>query len=333
MEKRPLTFKNFVIASSGVLILWLPVLWFHLVLILFAALITYAVVEVMARYLRRLSQHYVGFSVFLVMMTFLLAILLFTGWVENRTDNLNAGKLMSSVADILDQLRTKLPNSMAIHIPEGVSSLQTHISLWLKEHAKELQTAGLHTLRSIGHIVGGVVLGAIAAFQTLSHQQSEKELPRLLHAHFQELLNGFTNVFFAQVWISLINTILTAIYLLIILPSIGKALALAGTLVLVTFLAGLIPVVGNLISNTLIVVMSLGDSMGVAIASLLFLIAVHKLEYFLNAEIIGQKINARAWELLTVMILMESAFGIAGLVSAPVVYAQIKRLLARQGWL
>ncbi len=65
---------------------------------------------------------------------------------------------------------------------------------------------------------------------------------------------------------------------------------------LVTFVAGLIPVVGNLISNSVIVLLSLGVGPGVALASLVFLIVIHKLEYFLNARIVGGEIHASAWE-------------------------------------
>ena len=62
----------------------------------------------------------------------------------------------------------------------------------------------------------------------------------------------------------------------------------------------------------------------VALAALAFLIAIHKLEYFLNAKIIGSQINARAWELLAAMLAMESLFGIPGVIAAPVFYAYIK---------
>jgi predicted PurR-regulated permease PerM len=48
------------------------------------------------------------------------------------------------------------------------------------------------------------------------------------------------------------------------------------------------------------------------------------LEYFLNAKIIGSQINARAWELLSAMLIMESLFGLPGVVAAPVFYAYIK---------
>ena len=97
------------------------------------------------------------------------------------------------------------------------------------------------------------------------------------------------------------------------------------------FVAGLLPVVGNLISNTVIVIVGLSYSFGVALASLVFLIVIHKLEYFLNARIIGTRIQARAWELLVAMLVMEAAFGLAGVVAAPIYYAFIKDELKSQG--
>jgi predicted PurR-regulated permease PerM len=90
-------------------------------------------------------------------------------------------------------------------------------------------------------------------------------------------------------------------------------------------------VVGNLISNTVIFVVSLSHSLGVAAGALAFLVVIHKLEYFVNARIVGSEIQARAWELLLVMLAMESAFGIAGLIAAPIYYAYLKSELAARG--
>jgi predicted PurR-regulated permease PerM len=112
------------------------------------------------------------------------------------------------------------------------------------------------------------------------------------------------------------------------LPLAGIHLPYGKTLVVVTFIVGLLPVVGNLISNTVIVIVSLSQSLALAIASLVFLVVIHKLEYFLNARIVGRRIRAKAWELLVAMLLMESAFGIAGLVAAPIYYAYLKDELA-----
>ena len=47
-----------------------------------------------------------------------------------------------------------------------------------------------------------------------------------------------------------INTVITAVYLVIVLPLLGVSLPFAKTLVVVTFVCGLIPVVGNLIANS-----------------------------------------------------------------------------------
>ena len=73
--------------------------------------------------------------------------------------------------------------------------------------------------------------------------------------------------------------------------------------------------------------MSLSVSMGTAIASLVFLVVIHKFEYFLNAKIIGGQIESRAWELLLAMLVMEAAFGLPGVIAAPIFYAYVKREL------
>jgi predicted PurR-regulated permease PerM len=102
-------------------------------------------------------------------------------------------------------------------------------------------------------------------------------------------------------------------------------------MIAVTFFAGLIPVVGNIVSNSLIVVVGLSHSLHVAVGSLVFMVVIHKLEYFLNARIIGAQINAKSWEMLTAILLMETLFGLPGVVAAPVYYAYLKKELGDQG--
>jgi len=145
------------------------------------------------------------------------------------------------------------------------------------------------------------------------------------------LVIAFDKVVLAQVKISSLNTTFTAVYLLVLLPLFGVHLPMATILVLLTFAVGMLPVVGNLVSNTFIVVISLGVSPMVGGASLVFLVLIHKAEYFMNARIVGNEVHATAWELLSAMLLLESAFGIAGLVAAPVVYAWLKAEVKEQG--
>ena len=88
----------------------------------------------------------------------------------------------------------------------------------------------------------------------------------------RRLAVAFERVVVAQLEISTLNAVFTAIYLFVLLPLLGTPLPLSGTLLAVTFLAGLIPVVGNLMSNTAIVAISLGVSLPVALLSLAFLV-------------------------------------------------------------
>ena len=93
---------------------------------------------------------------------------------------------------------------------------------------------------------------------------------------------------------------------------------------ILTFVFGLLPVIGNLMSNTLIVLSAMSVSFTTAAIALLYLVLIHKLEYFLNADIIGQRINAKAWELLIAMLVFQAVFGLIGLVAAPIYYAYFK---------
>ena len=132
---------------------------------------------------------------------------------------------------------------------------------------------------------------------------------------------------FAQFWISTLNTLFTGLFIAGVLPLLGVQLPFIKTLLLVTFVAGLIPILGNLISNTVIFVVGLSQSLAVAMGALIYLIVIHKFEYFLNARIVGSHINARAAELLLAILLMEAAFGIPGLIAAPIFYAYLKEEL------
>ena len=51
----------------------------------------------------------------------------------------------------------------------------------------------------------------------------------------------------------------------------------------------------------------------------------------MNARIIGSRIDARAWELILALILMEAVFGVGGVIAAPVLYAYLKRELTEAG--
>lgn len=137
-------------------------------------------------------------------------------------------------------------------------------------------------------------------------------------ARFRDFYESFSTVIGAQILISLINTILTAIFAITVhLPHAPLVIAL-------TFLCGLVPIVGNLISNTIIVCVALTVSLNLAAAALVFLVLVHKLEYFLNSKIIGIRIRNPVWLTLIGLIIGERIMGIPGLILAPVVLNYIR---------
>jgi predicted PurR-regulated permease PerM len=139
-------------------------------------------------------------------------------------------------------------------------------------------------------------------------------------------------VFAAQLKISAINTVLTGIYLLVLLPALGFHVPLATTLVGFTFFASLLPIVGNLLSNTAITVAALTVSLWLGVASLGFLVVVHKLEYFLNARIVGGQTNVPTYAMLGSMLVLEAAFGIPGLVAAPIYCAWLVSEMREENW-
>jgi predicted PurR-regulated permease PerM len=59
---------------------------------------------------------------------------------------------------------------------------------------------------------------------------------------------------------------------------------------------------------------------------------IHKLEYFLNAQIVGSRTNVPTYVMLGSMLVLESAFGIGGLVAAPIYAAWLTRELRDGGW-
>ena len=193
-----------------------------------------------------------------------------------------------------------------------------------------VQTASTEVLRGLAQMIIGMVVGAMLALQTAVGPRGHAPLTALVSLHAGRVANAFQQVVFAQVWISAINTLLTWAYLALILPALDIHLPLTKTLVALTFVAGLIPILGNLISNTAIFIVSMSQSLVLAFASLAYLVVIHKLEYFLNARIIGGHIRASAWELLLAMLVMEAVFGIPGLISAPMAYAYFKDELRRK---
>ncbi|MCX6966940.1 MAG: AI-2E family transporter [Verrucomicrobia bacterium] len=141
-----------------------------------------------------------------------------------------------------------------------------------------------------------------------------------IQSRFRAFYRSFETVMGAQLLISLINTIATAVFVLS-----TSMLPYAGIVIPLTFICGLLPIVGNLISNTLIVGIAFGlVSPQMALGALVFLVVIHKMEYFFNSKIIGSRILHPMWLTLIGLILGESLMGIPGVILAPVILNFLK---------
>ena len=250
-----------------------------------------------------------------------------------RSDEGSIPALLTKMADIVAGSRGTLPSWLVDQMPANPDEMRSAIVDWFRDHAAEMQSMGKEAGKLLIYALIGMIVGAMVALREALPMEPRGPLAVALIERIANLGDVFRRVVFAQVRISLLNTILTGIYLAMVLPLFGVKLPLTKTLIAVTFFAGLLPVIGNLISNTVIVIVALSYSAAVAVASLGFLVVIHKLEYFLNARIIGRRVGSHAWELLLAMLVMEAAFGIAGVIAAPIYYAFVKDELARQGML
>ena len=245
-----------------------------------------------------------------------------------RTEGGLAG-LLTKMAEIIENSRELLPAWAAAWLPQGDGSvIRAGLVEWLRTHAQDLRKLGGDAGRALLYVIVGLIIGSFVALREARTQITLAPLARAMCERMNRLGEAFQRVVFAQIRISALNAVLTGIYLMIVLPAMDVHLPFTKTMVLVTFLVGLLPVLGNLISNTVTVVISLGYSVHTAMGSLAFLIVIHKLEYFVNARIIGGQIQARAWELLIAMLVMEAAFGVQGVVAAPIFYAYLKKELS-----
>jgi predicted PurR-regulated permease PerM len=268
--------------------------------------------------------------------TVVIALLTFSGlgiasFLRHGGENLPA--LVARMAEIIEGARDQLPAWLLQYLPQDAEELRQELVLWLREHTDTFQVAGAELGRGLGHVLLGMVVGALLSMEKVVISESQGPLPRAIAERGNRLATAFRRVVFAQFRISAINTLFTALYLTVLLPMLGIELPFTKTLILLTFVAGLLPILGNLISNTVICIFSLSLGFLVALGSLAYLIVIHKLEYFLNVKIIGGQIRARAWELLVAMLIMEAAFGLAGLIAAPIYYAYMKAELGKLGYL
>ena len=320
-------------ASAAVLLL---LLYLHLLPALLSGLLVFTLVNMLTPLLKNRmlwgdGPRLLAVSIIAAAVIGLIVLLgvLATSVMRENFERLPA--LINRMAEIIEQSRSRMPGWISEYIPTDADQLRRTLVEWLRGNADIFQVAGADIGRVFMHVILGMVIGALLSLEQAVASAQGGPLTSELARRSLRLSRSFRQVVFAQIWISGINATLTGLYLIVILPGFGIDLPFTKTLIVLTFVVGLLPILGNLISNTVIFVVSLSHSLVVAVAALGYLVVIHKLEYFLNARIIGSQIRAKAWEMLLAMLFLESAFGIPGLIAAPIYYAYMKAELRDKG--
>ncbi len=210
---------------------------------------------------------------------------------------------------------------------DNVASLKSLVAREMSERFTEVtDLAKLATKEFVIMLISLVVAANIFLKPLMDLDPAKHPFPRNLYTlfcdemaiRFRTFYESFETVMGAQIIISAINTALTAVFILCV--DMRHSLVLIG----VTFLCGLLPIIGNIISNCVIVAVGFTMSPTMAIAALCFLVILHKLEYFLNSKIIGDRISNPVWLTMMGLIIGEKIMGIPGMILAPVILFYVK---------
>lgn len=226
---------------------------------------------------------------------------------------------LSRLPILLDRLLPRvdaLAGRIGIDLPvENVAELRALILETVKENARSVTaTSGLLT-RGFFQIAVAVAAAVLAFLWTPAparrHGTPDEEFLRECGDRLTLLGASFERVMGAQVVIAAINTGVTAVFLY------STQLPFRTLLTLTTFVCGMIPIAGNVISNSLIVAAALTVSDRMAAAAFAFLVVVHKAEYFLNSRIVGERIRTPMWATLLGLLVGEALMGVTGAILAP----------------
>ena len=235
-----------------------------------------------------------------------------------------------------DIVEGALPQAMALAQNYGLDlpfanfqDLRELINSKILGNAMSITKASTLLTREVFHITVGIV-AAVLFFVKGSPPKYEANLfdavRKETNLRIRKFMYSFEKVFGAQVVISGINTVLTAVFLYI------TAMPHFAFLTSMTFIIGVMPIVGNIITNTVIVITALGISFNKALLALAFLISIHKLEYFLNSKIMGSSVNLPMWQMLIAILIGNTVMGVPGIMLSPAILHYIKCELQSIPW-
>lgn len=295
----------------------------------FSGFLTYEIVVSLASYIEHNIQiNYARKIAVILIITsiIILSTISIINCAQFITEDINTINVSFEINRIFSDIKKRLPSSFHLFFPNTTEELKNQIFSWIESNIILIRNMGHTFIHGFVTLLIGLIVGALIACAQSNTRYTHNNtcFVNQLLIRINVLSQAFRNIVFAQIKISSINTLLTSIMIFIFFPLFGQSLPLQKTLIIITFILGLLPIIGNVISNILTTIAALSISLSMGTIMFIYLILIHKLEYFLNAEIIGNRINANPWELILSMLLLESIFGIEGLIAAPIYYAYLK---------
>ncbi|NLO92204.1 MAG: AI-2E family transporter [Elusimicrobia bacterium] len=294
------------------------VMVFHLGHVVLAALFAFMFMEVLFRlfkpYMPKLAARW------LAMLGF-LSIAAFLGFIFATFIKQTLFTIPSIVEAALPRV-LEIAGKYSVSLPfESFQDLRDIANSKLLLNAMTITKASTYLTREVFHMVLGI---SVSVFFFLAAKAPEYKsnlfdaVRKETNARIRKFMYSFHKVLGGQLVISAINAMLTALFLYLVgMPHLAF-------LTVMTFVIGIMPIIGNIVSNTVIVITALGISLQIAGLALAFLIVIHKLEYFLNSRIMGASINMPMWQTLLSILVGSIVMGFAGIMLAPAILHYIK---------
>lgn len=275
-----------------------------------------------------------------------------TGWPRPRALLVVLGALAVLLAGLAvwgASSLTAFVHAARAEWPHRLEELQQHPRvLELKEHLPDTETLvssfshygtdAVHVLNALGHLVAYALIGLILAVVFLLEREAilrwRDSLPPAsllgtLARWFDHVAEAISVTVQLQLIVAAFNTLLT-LPVLFVLGIPDKPL-----LMMLIFVSGLVPVIGNVVSGAVLSVMAWLTSGPVGVAVFLVLtFLLHKVEaYYLNPRLTARHVKLPGFVLILSLIAWEHVLGFAGLfVSFPFLFiaGKIRAELARE---
>ncbi|MCX6799961.1 MAG: hypothetical protein NT091_02335, partial [Candidatus Falkowbacteria bacterium] len=246
---QPFNFKKIsylLIAASFFIIVY-----YNLNSMLIAGIISFFSFKVVIRWKEKLSLFSFAVRIAILLnILILVAYFIRTAGISLVTLLRDYHAILNKMVSIMSDIESKLPDSLRGGIPDDMGIIKAYAFDFLKNNTTQTINFGKEIFESVVNVILGIVVGGIIAFE---HSKNDTPFKKELFERITLFSQSFKKLLEAQAKISAINALFTSIFLLVAIPLIFNAtIPFSVAIIIFTFIFGLIPIIGNLISNAII---------------------------------------------------------------------------------